>query len=213
MLVSSEQKANYSGIPDREYLARKEPAVPRSARGLPKVLREGGAVGELLVVRTSETVAGQAQIASRAETAISRVNEVLTTFSERDRNGEMLTAVRIFPARAAEWADWPAWVQPELRAAYQSKGIARPYSHQAQAAEAVHAEKNVVIVTPTASGKTLCYNLPVINAILENEDTRALYLFPTKALAQDQLAGLYDVSQRLEAATQEIAELRGKNGP
>jgi len=81
------------------------------------------------------------------------------------------------------------------------------------AAEAVHAEKNVVIVTPTASGKTLCYNLPVINAILENEDTRALYLFPTKALAQDQLAELYDVSQRLEAATQEIEELRGQSGP
>src|SRR5437660_304517 len=199
MLVSSEQKANYSGIPDRECLARKEPAVSRSARGLPKVLREGGAVGELLAVRTSETVAGQAQIASqRAETTISRVNEVLTTFSERDRNGEMLTAVRRFPARAAEWADWPAWVQTELRAAYQSKGIARPYSHQALAAEAVHAEKNVVIVTPTASGKTLCYNLPVVNAILENPDSRALYLFPTKALAQDQLAELHDLNSRLE---------------
>ena len=167
-------------------------------------------MGELLAVRTSETVAGQAPIASwRAETSISRVNEVLTTFSERDRNGEMLTAVRRFPARAAEWADWPAWVQPELRAAYQSKGIARPYSHQAQAAEAVHAEKNVVIVTPTASGKTLCYNLPVINAILENEDTRALYLFPTKALAQDQLAELYDVSQRLEGATTQEARTFG----
>ncbi len=62
----------------------------------------------------------------------------------------------------------------------------------------MHAEKNVVIVTPTASGKTLCYNLPVINAILQNEDTRALYLFPTKALAQDQLAELYDLNQRLE---------------
>ena len=172
-------------------------------------------MGELLALRTSKTVAGEAQIASRqrVETTIARVNEVLTTFSERDRNGEVLTAVRRFPARAAEWADWPAWVPTELRAAYQSKGIARPYSHQALAAEAVHAEKNVVIVTPTASGKTLCYNLPVINAILENEDTRALYLFPTKALAQDQLAELYDVSQRLEAATQEIAELRGKNGP
>src|SRR5882724_4368687 len=214
MLVSSEQKANDSGMPDRECFSSERTGCLKKRKRLPKVLREGGAVGELLAVRTSETVAWQAPIASRrAETTISRVNEVLTTFSERDRNGEMLTAVRRFPARAAEWADWPAWVQPELRAAYQSKGIARPYSHQAQAAEAVHAEKNVVIVTPTASGKTLCYNLPVINAILENEDTRALYLFPTKALAQDQLAELYDVSQRLEAATQEIEELRGQNGP
>ena len=74
----------------------------------------------------------------------------------------------------------------------------RPYSHQAAAAEAVHDGKNVVIVTPTASGKTLCYNLPVLNAILEDTDTRAIYLFPTKALAQDQLAELHDLNTRLE---------------
>jgi DEAD/DEAH box helicase domain-containing protein len=86
----------------------------------------------------------------------------------------------------------------DLAAAYTAKGIRRPYSHQAAAAEAVHAGKNVVIVTPTASGKTLCYNLPALNAILENSDTRALYLFPTKALAQDQLAELYDLNQRLD---------------
>ena len=135
---------------------------------------------------------------AKGESTVARVNEVLAEFAERD-NGEVLTAVRRFPARAAEFADWPVWVHAELRAAYQSKGIARPYSHQAQAAEAVHAGKNAVIVTPTASGKTLCYNLPVINRILENEDTRALYLFPTKALAQDQLAELYDLNQRLEA--------------
>ena len=54
------------------------------------------------------------------------------------------------------------------------------------------------MVTPTASGKTLCYNLPVLNAVLENPDTRALYLFPTKALAQDQLAELHDLATRLE---------------
>ena len=136
--------------------------------------------------------------ATKGGTAIARVNEVLTWFAERDYQGEVITAVRRFPARAAEFADWPEWVRQELRAAYQSKGIARPYSHQGQAAEAVHAGKNVVIVTPTASGKTLCYNLPVLNAILENADTRALYLFPTKALAQDQLAELCDLDQRVE---------------
>jgi DEAD/DEAH box helicase domain-containing protein len=57
---------------------------------------------------------------------------------------------------------------------------------------------NVVVVTPTASGKTLCYNLPVLNAVLENADSRALYLFPTKALAQDQLAELQDLARRLD---------------
>ncbi len=130
--------------------------------------------------------------------AVTRVNEVLDTFASRDRSGEILTAVRHFPAREAQWADFPAWVHPDLAAAYAGKGIRRLYTHQDAAAEAVHAGKNVVIVTPTASGKTLCYNLPVLNSVLENSDTRALYLFPTKALAQDQLAELYDLNQRLE---------------
>ncbi len=135
---------------------------------------------------------------SKSGEEIARVNAVLSSFAEKDYNSEVLTAVRRFPAREAVFAEWPEGVKAELRAAYAGKGIARPYSHQAQAAAAVHAGKNVVIVTPTASGKTLCYNLPVINAILENEDARALYLFPTKALAQDQLAELYDLNQKLE---------------
>src|SRR6266702_3390144 len=130
-------------------------------------------------------------------TAITRVHEVLNTFASRDRTGEILTAIRHFPAREAQWADFPAWVNADLAAAYAAKGIRRLYTHQAAAAEAVHAGKNVVIVTPTASGKTLCYNLPVLDAILANSDTRALYLFPTKALAQDQLAELHDLNGRL----------------
>jgi DEAD/DEAH box helicase domain-containing protein len=130
--------------------------------------------------------------------SITRVHEVLNAFAARDVNGEVLTAVRHFPAREAQWANFPVWVRPELAAAYSAKGIRCLYTHQAAAAEAVNAGKNVVIVTPTASGKTLCYNLPVLNATLENSDTRALYLFPTKALAQDQLAELYDLNQRLE---------------
>src|SRR5713101_7851227 len=131
-------------------------------------------------------------------TAITRVHEVLDTFAARDYNGELLTAVRHFPAREAQWADFPAWVHPDLASAYAAKGIRRLYTHQSEAAEAVHAGKKDVIVTPTASGKTLCYNLPVLNAVLENSDSRALYLFPTKALAQDQLAELDDLNQRLD---------------
>src|ERR1700687_2446150 len=130
--------------------------------------------------------------------AITRVHEVLDAFASLDHSGEILTAVRHFPAREAQWADFPAWVHPALAAAYATKGIRRLYTHQAAAAEALHAGKNVVIVTPTASGKTLCYNLPVLNAVLQNSDTRALYLFPTKDLAQDQLAELHDLNQRLE---------------
>jgi DEAD/DEAH box helicase domain-containing protein len=142
---------------------------------------------ESLAVRRAET-----------STAITRVHEVLDAFAARDHNGEMLTAVRHFPAREAQWADFPEWVNADLAGVYAAKGIRRLYTHQEAAAEAVHAGKNVVIVTPTASGKTLCYNLPVLNATLENSNTRALYLFPTKALAQDQLAELHDLNQRLE---------------
>ena len=134
----------------------------------------------------------------RGSTSITRVHQVLDALAARDVQGEILTAVRHFPAREAQWAEFPAWVQTELAAAYGGKGIRRLYSHQAAAAETVHAGKNVVVVTPTASGKTLCYNLPILNAILDNSDSRALYLFPTKALAQDQLAELYDLNQRLE---------------
>ncbi len=134
----------------------------------------------------------------RTTSSLARVSQVLDTFASRDHTGEVLTAVRHYPAREAQWADFPAWLSADLRAAYNAKGIRQLYTHQAAAAEAVHAGKNVVIVTPTASGKTLCYNLPVLDAILADTDTRALYLFPTKALAQDQLAELYDLNQRLD---------------
>src|SRR6266481_2357117 len=134
----------------------------------------------------------------RESTAITRVHQVLDAFAARDVHGEILTAIRHFPAREAQWADFPVWAYADLKAAYAGKGIRQLYSHQAAAAEAVHAGKNIVVVTPTASGKTLCYNLPILNAILESSDSRALYLFPTKALAQDQLAELHDLNTRLD---------------
>ena len=74
------------------------------------------------------------------------------------------------------------------------RGIDRLYTHQAQALSAVLQGQNVVVVTPTASGKTLCYNLPVVQTILDAPEARALYLFPTKALAQDQMAELHELA-------------------
>jgi DEAD/DEAH box helicase domain-containing protein len=130
-------------------------------------------------------------------TPMTRAFGVVNGFLERDPTGEIITAVRRFPAREAEFSEFPSWIHSDLVAAYKAKGVRQPYSHQAAAAEAVHDGKNVVIVTPTASGKTLCYNLPVLNTILEDTDTRAIYLFPTKALAQDQLTELHDLNERL----------------
>ena len=96
-------------------------------------------------------------------------------------------AVHHQEASEGVYAEMPAAIDPRLRAALEKRGIARLYSHQAEAFERVDAGRNVVIVTPTASGKTLCYNLPVWNRLMRDPDARAMYLFPTKALAEDQL--------------------------
>jgi DEAD/DEAH box helicase domain-containing protein len=91
----------------------------------------------------------------------------------------------------------PEQLDIRLRTALEKRGIASLYTHQASAFEAVQNGKNIVAVTPTASGKTLCYNLPVLQAIAENEHSRALYLFPTKALAQDQKSELHEIIEEM----------------
>lgn len=101
------------------------------------------------------------------------------------------TTVRRIEERPPRYAEWPEGVAPRLIDALARRGIGRPYTHQAQAMTHALAGRNAVVVTPTASGKTLCYNAPVLSAIMRDPSTRALYLFPTKALAQDQLDELH----------------------
>src|SRR5438045_617054 len=137
-------------------------------------------------------------LAPRPPASLETVHNIIGSLVARYRQEEVLTAIQQIPARNAKFRPMPAWVTSALAEAYRAKGIQQLYSHQASTAELVRENKNVVVVTPTASGKTLCYNLPVLNAVLENTDTRALYLFPTKALAQDQLAELQDVAKRLD---------------
>ena len=96
----------------------------------------------------------------------------------------------VLPAREAEFAPFPDWVDARIRAGLASRGISELYTHQAAAIDAVHAGQDVVVVTPTASGKSLCYAVPVLQAITEDAASRALFLFPTKALGQDQVAEL-----------------------
>jgi len=107
----------------------------------------------------------------------------------------IVTAAHRLPAITASFAPYPSGTDERLVAALASRGIDQLYTHQADAFEHVLAGRNVVTITPTASGKTLCYNGPVLNAILQDSSTRALYLFPTKALAQDQLAELHELSE------------------
>ncbi|HLU38192.1 MAG TPA: DEAD/DEAH box helicase [Planctomycetota bacterium] len=100
-------------------------------------------------------------------------------------------AVHTEPAREARTRPFPEWVHPGLRAALESKGILSLYSHQHVAAQALYEGRHVVVATPTASGKSLCFNLPVLSRLLaEGAEARTLYLFPTKALARDQMAEL-----------------------
>ena len=101
-----------------------------------------------------------------------------------------ITLDHVIPAAAAKFSPLPADLRPELAAALATRGIESLYSHQADAYEAIRRGRHLVVVTPTASGKTLCYNLPVLQRLLENPDRRALFVYPTKALAQDQLAEL-----------------------
>lgn len=96
-------------------------------------------------------------------------------------------AIRHQLAREGEYAEVPESVHPALRQALASRGIEKLYSHQAETFRLLGEKKDVVVVTPTASGKTLCYNLPVLNTLIADPGARAMYLFPTKALAEDQL--------------------------
>ena len=101
------------------------------------------------------------------------------------------------PARPAQYAPFPEGLDPRLVPVLQRRGVHQLYSHQAHAVREVLAGHDVVVVTPTASGKTMCYNLPVLSAILNNEDARALYLFPTKALSADQVSELYELIEEM----------------
>ena len=108
-----------------------------------------------------------------------------------------VTAVRQLPAVPARYAPFPDALDRRLVTALQSHGVAELYTHQADAIGHALSGRNVVVITPTASGKTLCYNAPVMNAVLADSSSRALYLFPTKALAQDQLAELHGLCETI----------------
>ncbi len=107
----------------------------------------------------------------------------------------VVTATRRLPAVEARYASWPSALDERVVSALAARGIRCPYTHQAEAIEQVLAGRHIVVVTPTASGKTLCYNAPVLDRIVREGSARALYLFPTKALAQDQLAELHALAE------------------
>ncbi len=117
----------------------------------------------------------------------SRAHSLALQFEQAmQEQGSPVRAVRYQPAQPAKFAPFPGHLNPALRSALASRGLERLYVHQAMAVEHALAGRNAVVVTPTASGKTLCYNLPVLHALLADPAARAVFLFPTKALAEDQ---------------------------
>ena len=123
---------------------------------------------------------------------------ILNELKKYNKVSSRFTAWRHIPAKPGIYEEFPEWIEGKLISVLKEKGISKLYSHQVSALESIKNHKNVVVVTPTASGKTLCYNLPVLDSILKDENSRALYMFPTKALSQDQLTELYQLVSALD---------------
>jgi DEAD/DEAH box helicase domain-containing protein len=107
----------------------------------------------------------------------------------------------VIPAREADYAPKPEWLDPRIVGGLATRGIERLYRHQAEAIEAVHDGDDVVVVTPTASGKSLCYTIPALQAIAQDPAARALFMFPTKALGQDQVTEFGKLAEAAGIAT------------
>src|SRR3990172_1298225 len=126
------------------------------------------------------------------------VDEIIQSWKRSRSISPCITDLRVFKKREGQYRPFPSSIHPILIEALKREGIERLYSHQADAIEAVAEGKDVVVVTPTASGKTLCYNLPVLNTKLSMPFSKAIYLFPTKALSQDQMIELQSLIQKIE---------------
>ncbi len=125
--------------------------------------------------------------------------QVLDQLKDDPKFMRNVTCWKYAPAQEAQFSPFPESMPEKLVGALQEKGIHKLYSHQAEAVDHVLNGKNVVVVTPTASGKTLCYNIPILSAILDDPESRALYLFPTKALSQDQMHEIHEIVTAMEA--------------
>lgn len=126
-----------------------------------------------------------------------RTEQALREILKMRSDGEAGARVHHIDAFPGEYAPFPATLAPSVREVYQHKGIDQLYTHQAAALNHVLAGRNVVVATPTASGKTLVYNTAVLDALSRDPAAKSLYLFPTKALSQDQLAELFELNRLL----------------
>ncbi len=132
---------------------------------------------------------------------LTMIQSLLDFWKRDEQTAPNFSAWKTTPPRVAQTHPFPVDLQDPLREALSTRGISFLYSHQLAAWTHSRAGKNIILATGTASGKTLAYNLPVFSALIENQDSRALYLFPTKALAQDQFSGITDQFSVLRTLT------------
>ncbi|MCF6408175.1 DEAD/DEAH box helicase [Pseudalkalibacillus salsuginis] len=125
------------------------------------------------------------------------LQEILKIMNQNEMIAANIAHWKTIPERAGRSVAFPDQIHPKIRRALENRGISSLYTHQYSAFEAARSYDSFVAVTPTASGKTLCYNLPVLQQVTENENSRALYLFPTKALAQDQKSEINELIEEI----------------
>jgi DEAD/DEAH box helicase domain-containing protein len=153
-----------------------------------------------------------AAVSRRRRAARGRPDDLLGLVTRLASENDQAVHVHEIPPRGPRIASPARPLSPAMREALDRMGITTLYTHQAQAIDAIREGRDVVIVTGTASGKTLCYNVPVLETLAEHKDARALYLFPTKALAQDQLRTLRRF-QRPDDEAEDVEEDMEEGGP
>ena len=117
----------------------------------------------------------------------SKIKEYLQSLIRSKRLGAQVVFQTVLPQTPARWSESISECSPAIQEALRAAGIRRLYQHQGQAIDKIRQGENVIVATPTASGKTLIYNLPVLERFQTHANSRSLYIFPLKALAQDQL--------------------------
>lgn len=126
------------------------------------------------------------------------IEEILRSWRQSKSISPCITDLRVFEKKEGQYKPFPDFLHPLLKEVLSAEGITSLYSHQAEALLHLQRGADVVVMTPTASGKTLCYNLPVLNQWLSDPSSKAFYLFPTKALSQDQMVELHRLAKSLE---------------
>lgn len=138
---------------------------------------------------------------------ITDIDSFISAFQSDKRYRDTIVAQNVQEPVAALWGDYPQALLPPVEKLFRSQNIARPYSHQAEALQAILEGKNVVISAGVASGKSLCYQASILNELLIRPQSRALLLFPTKALAQDQAQKMQQLILELAKQNPHLASI------